>query len=70
MDSPLRMPTMSLRNFGKFCMDPHTAYPLTVTPLPFHGMSDYPYPDAESYPLDEEHLRYIRKYNTREVGGL
>jgi tetratricopeptide (TPR) repeat protein len=51
-------------------MDPHTAYPLTVTPLPFQGMSDYPYPETESYPLDEEHLRYIRKYNTREIGGL
>ena len=54
---------------GGYCkdMDPHTAFPDTVEPLPFHGMSAYPYPDGESYPDDEEHRDYRRIYNTRRV---
>lgn len=39
----------------------------TVDPLPFHAMSCFPYPSVESYPYDEEHLRYIYEYNTRRV---
>jgi hypothetical protein len=38
----------------------------TVEPLPFHGMSTYPYPGNENYPLDDEHVAYLRQYNTRE----
>ncbi len=38
----------------------------TVEPLPFQGMSNYPYPADESYPYDEEHLAYLEEYNTRE----
>jgi hypothetical protein len=41
----------------------------TVDPLPFHGMSDYPYPDNESYPNDAEHTAYINEYNTRVYEG-
>jgi len=42
----------------------------TVEPLPFHGMSAYPYPDDEGYPDDEAHRRYLEEYNTRvEPGG-
>ncbi len=37
-----------------------------VEPLPFHGMSTYPYPENKSYPYDKEHEAYLRKYNTRE----
>ncbi|HEU4400561.1 MAG TPA: CRTAC1 family protein, partial [Candidatus Polarisedimenticolia bacterium] len=48
-------------------MDPHTAFPDTVEPLPFHGMSAYPYPAGESYPDDEEHREYRKTYNTRHV---
>ena len=36
-----------------------------VEPMPFHGMSAYPYPQGESYPDDEAHRRYLEEYNTR-----
>lgn len=39
---------------------------ITVEPLPFYGMSSYPYPSNESYPLDSDHLAYFKEYNTRE----
>ncbi len=39
-----------------------------VEPLPFHGMSYYPYPENESYPYDNEHSAYLEEYNTREWG--
>jgi hypothetical protein len=45
--------------------DANTAYSQTVTPLPFHGMSRYPYPDNEHFPNDAEHQRYQQDYNTR-----
>jgi uncharacterized delta-60 repeat protein len=38
-----------------------------LEPLPFHGMSDYPYPATESYPQDAEHTLYRQQYNTRQV---
>jgi len=41
----------------------------TIEPLPFHGMSSYPYPANESYPYDAEHLQYISEYNTRQYAG-
>jgi hypothetical protein len=40
-----------------------------VGPLPFHGMSAYPYPDGEGYPYDAEHIAYLEEYNTREVAA-
>jgi hypothetical protein len=40
----------------------------TVEPLPFHGMSAYPYPASESYPDDALHEEYRRRYNTRRIG--
>jgi hypothetical protein len=36
-----------------------------VEPLPFHGMSGYPYGADEHYPDGPEHQRYLRTYNTR-----
>ena len=36
-----------------------------VNPLPFQGMSGYPYPSTESYPYDPAHLAYLEEYNTR-----
>jgi tetratricopeptide (TPR) repeat protein len=41
--------------------DPNTAHSSTVEPLPFHGMSRYPYLPAESHP----DRQYRSEYNTR-----
>jgi hypothetical protein len=48
-------------------MDVNSASPDTVEPLPFHGMSRYPYPPNEHYPDTPEHNQYREKYNTRHV---
>jgi Flp pilus assembly protein TadD len=48
---------------------PNTAYGATVAPLPFHSMSRYPYPEAETYPDDWQHRAYLQNYNTRWIGG-
>jgi hypothetical protein len=48
-------------------MDITSASPDQVGPLPFHGMSKYPYSWPEHYPLTEERRRYFEKYNTRIV---
>ena len=48
-------------------MNPRSAIPDTVGPLPFHGMSAYPYPPSERYPGTGAHLEYQRRYNTRIV---
>jgi tetratricopeptide (TPR) repeat protein len=45
--------------------DPNTAFASTVQPLPFHGMSRYPYPASEHFPRDAVHDSYQRTYNTR-----
>jgi hypothetical protein len=50
--------------------DPNTEFSQTVEPLPFHGMSGYPYADTEHYPDDEEHARYRREWNTRPGAKL
>jgi Flp pilus assembly protein TadD len=45
--------------------DPNTAFSSTVKPLPFHGMSRYPYSVTEHFPRDTAHDDYQRSYNTR-----
>lgn len=45
--------------------DANTAYSQTVDPLPFHGMSSYPYPAGERYPETPEHRAYRETYSTR-----
>lgn len=54
--------------------DLNTKFSETVTPLPFHGMSAYPYPESEGYPETPELLLYHSTYNTRPgmttVGAL
>lgn len=45
--------------------DPNTITSRTVEPLPFHAMSQYPYPAGETYPDAERRRRYIEEYQTR-----
>jgi tetratricopeptide (TPR) repeat protein len=45
--------------------DANTAHSQSVEPLPFHGMSRYPYPEGERFPDDDLHRRYRETYNTR-----
>ncbi len=48
-------------------MDINSASPDQVLPLPFHGMSRYPYTDPEKYPMTAARRAYLDKYNTRLV---
>jgi Tfp pilus assembly protein PilF len=48
-------------------MDINSASPDQVMPLPFHGMSKYPYPETETYPMTAARRSYIDRYNTRLV---
>jgi tetratricopeptide (TPR) repeat protein len=48
-------------------MDVNSASPDQLLPLPFHGMSRYPYASPEHYPTDARHRQYMEKYNTRVV---
>jgi Tfp pilus assembly protein PilF len=50
-------------------MDINSASPDQVSPLPFHGMTKYPYGKTETYPLTPERRAYIEKYNTRLVAS-
>ena len=44
--------------------------PFTVDPLPFQGMSSFPYPANETYPYDSKNLKYLSQYNTRSITQL
>jgi hypothetical protein len=61
-----RTRTFLLRSAG-WCkdMDPYTAFPDTVSPLPFRGMSGYPYGDGEEYPSGNR--AWLLEWNTRQV---
>jgi tetratricopeptide (TPR) repeat protein len=48
-------------------MDINSASPDQVGPLPFHGMTKYPYNWPERYPLTPARRRYLETYNTRLV---
>lgn len=45
--------------------DANTAFSQTIEPLPFHGMSQYPYPEGERFPDGALHTLYREHYNTR-----
>ena len=48
-------------------MDINSASPDQVGPLPFHGMTKYPYTWPEHYPVTPQRQRYLETYNTRLV---
>jgi Flp pilus assembly protein TadD len=48
-------------------MNPRSASPDTVGPLPFHAMTKYPYGAEEHYPDTPRHREYLDRYNTRVV---
>ena len=50
--------------------DPNTSLATEVEPLPFHGMSGYPYREDEAYPTTPEHEAYRAEWNTRQVDRL
>jgi hypothetical protein len=49
-------------------MDLYTAFPDTVEPLPFHGMSGYPYRTEEHYPDTAATREYRNRFNSRTIG--
>ena len=46
-------------------MNLHSSSPDTLLPLPFHGMTRYPYEAPEAYPSTPAHREYLERYNTR-----
>ena len=40
----------------------------SVDPIPFKNMKTYPYP-GRAFPLDDEHLKYLLEFNTRQMSG-
>ncbi|HEY0099998.1 MAG TPA: FG-GAP-like repeat-containing protein [Pyrinomonadaceae bacterium] len=50
-------------------MDINSATPDGLEPLPFHGMTRYPYSAPEAYPLTPARRAYLERYNTRIVRG-
>jgi len=48
-------------------MDINSATPDTMGPLPFHGMTRYPYGPEEEYPWTPERREWAATYNTRLV---
>jgi hypothetical protein len=45
--------------------DPNTLEALYVEPLPFHGMSGYPYRADEAFPDTPDHRAWSREWHTR-----
>jgi hypothetical protein len=50
-------------------MDFYEALPFTVSEMPFHGMSTYPYPASEHYPDTDGTLKYRLDWNGRFETG-
>lgn len=49
-------------------MDFYAADGLTVDPMPFHAMGNYPYPEGKTYWRDAQHVDAVLDYNTRFYG--
>lgn len=50
-------------------MDFYEASPFTVTGMPFHKMTGYPYPASEHYPADTKRVGYQLDWNSRYESG-
>ncbi|MFN0059920.1 MAG: FG-GAP-like repeat-containing protein [Planctomycetota bacterium] len=50
-------------------MDPNSATPDRLLPLPFHGMSQYPYGPEEKFPLTPQLESWLESLNTRFLRG-
>ncbi|CAN5788754.1 hypothetical protein BH24ACI5_BH24ACI5_14820 [soil metagenome] len=48
-------------------MDMNSSSPDQLAPLPFHGMTRYPYAAPEAYPSTDAHREYAQRYNTRII---
>ncbi len=48
-------------------MDVNSAASDYVGPLPFHGMSSFPYPAQEEVPNSDRYRDYMKTWNTRLV---
>ena len=48
----------------------YTAHGWTVEPLPFLGMSHYPYRADEHFPDDAAHRAWRARWNTRKIRGV
>ena len=48
-------------------MDPNSASPVVLDPLPFHGMPRYPYAAPVAFPWTPERQALVERYNTRVV---
>ncbi|MAE70427.1 MAG: hypothetical protein CME06_08175, partial [Gemmatimonadetes bacterium] len=49
--------------------DPKTAHGTTVEPLPFGGMSSYPFGEGEAWPAGDSLVGYVREWNGRIVSS-
>jgi len=50
-------------------MDFYDASPFTVSQMPFHEMSKYPYPASEAFPSDPKSVEYQLEWNDRFDSG-
>lgn len=48
--------------------DLNTLYGATADPLPYRGMSTYPYVAPETFPMSERHRRDMDEFHTRRTG--
>jgi hypothetical protein len=48
-------------------MDVNSASPDALDPLPYHGMTQYPYPPSSAPARSAEYRDYVERYNTRIV---
>ncbi len=46
--------------------DLNTVYGQSVEPLPFRGMTKYPYEPEQAFPMEPKHVDYLKQYQTRQ----